>query len=146
MIASGVIHPGDRIQIQLSGMATTVARIVTLDGDLESAVAGQSVTLTLTDELDVSRGDLLSAADSPAEIADQFEAKVVWMSAQPLLPDRRYLIKIGSLTVPVHVRVERDRMIEGDVAYANPVQLGPSPGSNMRSTSTRSSTSPPQHS
>jgi bifunctional enzyme CysN/CysC len=100
MVAGGVIHPGDRIRVQPSGIETSVARIVTQDGDLERAVAGQSVTLTLADEIDVSRGDLISAAEDPAEVADQFEAKLVWMSDQPLLAERTYLFKIGTRTVP----------------------------------------------
>src|SRR2546423_9668616 len=98
MIAGGVIHPDDRIRVQPSGIETWVARIVTYDGDLELAVAGQSVTLTLADEIDVSRGDLISTAESPAEVADQFEAKVVWMSDQPLLAERPYLFQLGSRT------------------------------------------------
>jgi bifunctional enzyme CysN/CysC len=100
LIASGVACPGDRIRVQPSGLETTIARIVTHDGDLERAVAGQSVTLTLEDEVDVSRGDLLSAAEDPAEVADQFEVKLVWMSDQPLLPERPYLVKIGARIVP----------------------------------------------
>ena len=99
-VASGAIHPGDRVCVQPAGRETAVARIVTYDGDLELAVAGQSVTLTLTDEIDVSRGDVLSAVGSPAEVADQFEAKVVWMSEEPLLPERPYLFKIATKTVP----------------------------------------------
>jgi bifunctional enzyme CysN/CysC len=99
-IAGGVIHPGDPIRVQPSGRDTVVARIVAYDGDLERAVAGQSITLTLADEIDVSRGDVLSAADSPAEVADQFEAKLVWMSDAPLLAERQYLFKIGTRTVP----------------------------------------------
>jgi bifunctional enzyme CysN/CysC len=99
-IAGGVIHPGDRIRVQPSNRETSVTRIVTHDGDLERAVAGQSVTLTFADEIDVSRGDVLSAADQPAEVADQFEAKLVWMSDEPLLAERPYLFKIGTRTVP----------------------------------------------
>ncbi len=100
MIAGGTVLPGDRIRVQPSGIETMVSRIVTHDGDLERAVAGQSITLVLADEIDVSRGDLISAADSPAEVADQFEAKLVWMSDQPLLAERPYLFKIGTRTVP----------------------------------------------
>ena len=99
-IASGVIHPGDAICVQPSGRESTVARIVTYDGDLERAVAGQSITLTLADELDVSRGDVLADAGRPAEVADQFEAKLVWMGDEPLLAERTYLFKIGTRTVP----------------------------------------------
>jgi bifunctional enzyme CysN/CysC len=76
-----------------------VARIVTADGDLPLAVAGQSITLTLNDEIDISRGDLISSAGAPAEVADQFEATLVWMSEEPMLPGRQYLLKIGTNTV-----------------------------------------------
>ncbi len=100
MVAGGVVHPGDRIRVQPSGIETSVARIVTHDGDLECAIAGQSVTLTLADEIDVSRGDLISDARSPAEVADQFEAKLVWMNDQPLFAERTYLFKIGTRMVP----------------------------------------------
>jgi len=110
-IASGVVKPGDRIRVQPSGKESRVARIVTQDGDLAQAVAGQSITLTLGDELDVSRGDLIAAADVAAQVADQFEATVVWMSEQPLLRGRNYLMKIGTKTVsatiaPLKYRVD----------------------------------------
>jgi bifunctional enzyme CysN/CysC len=98
-IASGRIRPGDRIRAQPSGRESTVARIVTADGDLPLAVAGQSITLTLNDEIDISRGDLISSAGAPAEVADQFEATLVWMSEEPMLPGRQYLLKIGTNTV-----------------------------------------------
>ncbi|NUY29284.1 sulfate adenylyltransferase subunit CysN [Paraburkholderia sp. JPY303] len=98
-IASGVARVGQRVQVQPSGRETTVARIVTADGDLDEAFAEQSVTLLLADEVDVSRGDLISAADSPAQVADQFEATLVWMSDQPMLRGRSYLLKIGTRTV-----------------------------------------------
>jgi bifunctional enzyme CysN/CysC len=94
-IASGVVRPGDRVRAQPSGKESVVRRIVTANGDLDVAVAGQSVTLTLADEIDVSRGDMLSAAEAPAEVADQFEATIVWMSDEPLLPERSYLFKLG---------------------------------------------------
>ncbi|MDE2456513.1 MAG: sulfate adenylyltransferase subunit CysN [Burkholderiales bacterium] len=99
MIASGSVKPGDRIRVQPSGRESTVARIVAYRGDLKQAVAGQSVTLTLADEIDISRGDLISGAAEPAEVADQFEATVVWMADEPLLPGRPYLLKIGTRTV-----------------------------------------------
>ena len=98
-LASGSVKPGDRVRIQPSGRESTVARIVTAGGDLAIAVAGQSITLTLADEVDVSRGDLISAADSPAEVADQFEATLVWMAEEPMYPGRPYLLKIGTRTV-----------------------------------------------
>ena len=98
-IAGGVIRPGDRIRVQPSGRESTVARIVTRGGDLEQAVSGQSITLTLNDEIDISRGDVISTVDAPAETADQFETSLVWMHDEPLLPGRPYLLKIGTKTV-----------------------------------------------
>lgn len=102
-IASGHIRPGDRIRVQPSGRESTVARIVAHGGDLPQAVAGQSITLTLADEIDISRGDVISRADSPAEVADQFECTVVWMTDDPMLPGRPYLMKLGTRTVSVTV-------------------------------------------
>ncbi len=98
-VASGSIKPGDRIRVQPSGRESRVARIVTASGDLPLAVAGQSITLTLTDEVDISRGDMISLAESPAEVADQFEASLVWMSDDAMLPGRPYLLKIGTRTL-----------------------------------------------
>ena len=102
-IAGGVVRPGDRIRVQPSGKESTVARIVAFDGDLPQAVAGQSVTLTLADEIDISRGDLISGADAPAGVADQFETTLVWMHDDPLLPGRSYLLKIGTRTVTASI-------------------------------------------
>lgn len=102
-ITSGVVTPGARIRVQPSGKESEVARIVTYSGDLEQAVAGQSVTLTLKDEIDISRGDVISIADAPAETADQFESTLVWMSEDALLPGRPYLLKIGTQTVTASV-------------------------------------------
>ncbi|MBK1672635.1 sulfate adenylyltransferase subunit CysN [Ectothiorhodospira shaposhnikovii] len=102
-LAGGVVRPGDRIRVQPSGKESTVARIVTRDGDLEQAVAGQSVTLTLTDEIDISRGDMISAAREPAGTADQFETTLIWMHDEPLLPGRQYLLKLGTRTVTASV-------------------------------------------
>jgi bifunctional enzyme CysN/CysC len=98
-IAGGRVCVGDTIRVLPMGQTSTVARIVTYDGDLDEAVAGQSVTLTLTDEIDVSRGDVLAAAEDPPAVADQFEAHVVWMSETEMLPGRPYLLKIGTRTV-----------------------------------------------
>ncbi|ENO94126.1 sulfate adenylyltransferase, large subunit [Thauera sp. 28] len=98
-VASGVIRPGDRIRVQPSGRESTVARIVTHGGDLAQAVSGQSVTLTLADEIDISRGDVISTVEAPAEVADQFETTLVWMHDEPMLPGRPYLLKIGAKTV-----------------------------------------------
>jgi len=99
LVASGSIQPGDRIRVQPSGRESTVARIVAHGGDLQRAVAGQSVTLTLADEIDISRGDVISNAVAPAEVADQFECSIVWMADEALLPGRPYLMKIGTRLV-----------------------------------------------
>jgi len=102
-LASGVVRPGQRVRVQPSGRESIVVRIVSADGDLAQAVAHQSVTLTLADELDISRGDLISAADDPAEVAAQFRATLVWMHEQPMLCGRGYLMKIGTRTVAASV-------------------------------------------
>ncbi|RYE94297.1 MAG: sulfate adenylyltransferase subunit CysN [Myxococcales bacterium] len=99
LIAAGTVRPGDRLRVLPSGRESTVERIVTSGGDLERAVAGQSITLTLRDEIDVSRGDVLSAAEAPVGVADQFEATVVWMDDEPMVPGRPYLVKLGTRTV-----------------------------------------------
>jgi bifunctional enzyme CysN/CysC len=99
VVVGGAVKSGDPVRVLPSGRLTRVARIVTFDGDLEEAVAGQSVTLVLADEVDCSRGDIVSAGDAPCEIADQFEATVVWMADEPMLPGRPYLIRIGAATV-----------------------------------------------
>jgi len=98
-IVGGVIAPGDRVRVLPSGRESEVARIVSKDGDLTRAVAGQSVTLTLADEIDISRGDVLADSAAPAAIANQFEAHVVWMGDEPLLPGRKYWLKTGAKTV-----------------------------------------------
>ena len=103
LVASGTVRPGDAVRVLPSGRTTQVARIVTRDGDLPEAVAGQSITLTLTDEVDVSRGDVLAAADAPAEVADQFNTTLVWMHEEPLLPGRQYLVKLGTSTLAATV-------------------------------------------
>jgi bifunctional enzyme CysN/CysC len=102
-IVAGRIRRGAAVRVQPSGRTSKVARIVTFDGDLEEAFAGQSITLTLEDEVDVSRGDLIVPADAPAEVANQFEATVVWMNEAPLLPGRSYFLKIGTRTVSATV-------------------------------------------
>ena len=99
LLASGSVRPGDRVRVQPSGRESVVARIVGQGGDRALAVAGESVTLTLRDEVDISRGDVISAAEAPAEVADQFECNLVWMDDEPLLPGRPYLLKLGARTV-----------------------------------------------
>jgi len=102
-IEAGVARPGDAIRVLPSARESHIARIVTRDGDLSEAGAGQSVTLTLEDEIDCSKGDLIVAAKAPAEVADQFETHIVWMAAEPLLPGRAYWLKIGAKTVSATV-------------------------------------------
>jgi len=102
-IASGVVKPGDEVAVSSSGQISTVARIVTFDGDLETAGPGQAVTLTLSDEIDISRGDMLAASQARPDFADQFEAKLIWMHDEPLLPSRNYLIKMGTSTASAQV-------------------------------------------
>lgn len=102
-IASGVIRPNDEIRVLPSGQATRVGRIVTFDGDLDQAVVGQSITLTTTEEIDISRGDVITTLDSPPQVADQFETSLVWMHDEPLYPGRPYLMKIGTQTVSATV-------------------------------------------
>lgn len=99
MVVRGSVKPGDPVCVLPSGKESRVARIVTQDGDLDRAVCGQSITLTLTDEIDISRGDVLATTDSPPGVANQFAATVVWMIDEPLLPGRPYLMKIGAKTV-----------------------------------------------
>jgi bifunctional enzyme CysN/CysC len=98
-IVGGRVRPGDRVRVLPSGQESAIARIVTADGDLPEAVAGQSITLTLTDEIDISRGDVIAAAVEPPEVSDQFECHLVWMGEEAMLPGRPYLLKIGSTTV-----------------------------------------------
>jgi bifunctional enzyme CysN/CysC len=101
-IEGGTIHPGDPVRILPSGQITRVARIVTGSGDLKDAVAGQSVTLTLTEEVDVSRGDVLAGAESPPEVADQFDAMLIGLNGA-VLPGRSYSMKIGAKIVKATV-------------------------------------------
>jgi bifunctional enzyme CysN/CysC len=96
LIAGGRVRPGDRIRIAPSGRESAVARIVTQSGDFDEAVAGQSVTLTLEDEVDCSRGDVIAAASDPPESADQFETTIIWMAEDRLLPGRPYWLKLGA--------------------------------------------------
>ena len=102
-VVGGTVRPGDRVRAVPSGQESHVARIVTADGDLDQAVAGQSVTICLTDEIDVSRGDVLATAMDPPGVADQFECHLVWMATEELLPGRPYLLKLGTRTVTATV-------------------------------------------
>ncbi len=103
-VCSGQIRPGDPVRMLPSGRISRVARIVAFSGDAQSAVAGQSVTLTLADEVDCSRGDVIAGSDSPPEAADQFETTIVWMAEDELLPGRPYWLKLGTQTVTATVQ------------------------------------------
>lgn len=109
-VAAGTIKPGDKIKTLPSARESTVERIVTYTRDLGEAGPGQSVTITLTDEIDSSRGDVIVAADSPAEVSDQFQARILWMADSEMLPGRRYLMKIGTKTVTATVNAPKHRI------------------------------------
>jgi len=102
-LASGIVEPGDAIRVQPSGKTSTIKQIVTLDGELDRAIAGQSITLTLNDDIDIARGDVISTSEQPAASADQFETTIVWMTEEPLLPGRAYQLKMGAKTVTASV-------------------------------------------
>ena len=104
LIIGGTVRPGDRVRVLPSGRTSTIARIVTMEGDLDEAVAGQSVTLTLADEIDCSRGDVIAAADAPPQVADQFRATLVWMAEEALQPGRAYWLKSAAQTVSATVQ------------------------------------------
>jgi bifunctional enzyme CysN/CysC len=99
-IASGTVSPGDPVRILPSARTSRVASIVAFEGELDEAVAGQSVTVTLEDEVDISRGDVICAAASPVEVADQFEAQILWMDDEPMLAGRPYILKLATQVVP----------------------------------------------
>jgi len=103
-IATGIVRPGDAIRVLPSGKTSTITKIVTLDGELSEAVAGQSVTLCFADEIDCSRGDVIAAADNPPEVSDQFESTIVWMADEALVPGRAYWLKLGTQTVSATVQ------------------------------------------
>ncbi|ACB93729.1 sulfate adenylyltransferase subunit CysN [Beijerinckia indica] len=102
-LASGRVSVGDAVIVAASGRTSTIARIVTANGDLDSAEAGDSITLTLNDEVDIARGDILCTPKDRPEVSDQFAAHLIWMSDEKLLPGRSYLLKAGTRSVPVTV-------------------------------------------
>ena len=104
LVATGAVKPGDAVRVLPSGKTSTVTRVVTLDGDLDQAIAGQSVTVCFADEIDCSRGDVIATADSPPQAADQFESTVVWLSDDPLHVGRAYWLKLGTQTVSATVQ------------------------------------------
>ena len=107
LISSGRVAPGDAVRVLPGGKTSRITRIVTMEGDLEEAVAGQSVTLCLADEIDCSRGNVLARADAPPEVADQFEAVIVWMSDEEMLPGRSYWLKLATQTVTANVQAPK---------------------------------------
>ncbi len=106
-IATGTVHPGDAIRVLPSGKTSTISKIVTLDGDLDEAVAGQSITLCFADEIDCSRGDVVASAANPPEVSDQFESTIVWMADDALIPGRAYWLKLGTQMVSATVHVPK---------------------------------------
>lgn len=116
-IAHGTVQPGDRIRVMPSGKSSTVARIVTSAGDRNQAAAGDAITLTMTEDIDASRGQALVTEADPPEQADQFQAHVVWMNEAPLLPGRGYLVKIGTSTVVGQVTEIKHRVNVDDLSH-----------------------------
>jgi bifunctional enzyme CysN/CysC len=109
-VAAGQVAIGDRIAIAPSSIDATVARIVTADGDLPEAVAGDAVTIVLDREIDIARGDVLMSAEEPTHIADQFAAHIVWMGDEPMLPGRSYLMHTGTQWTPVSITAIKHRV------------------------------------
>ncbi|PZQ53795.1 MAG: sulfate adenylyltransferase subunit CysN [Novosphingobium pentaromativorans] len=104
LIATGSVKAGDKIRVLPSGKTSEITRVVTYDGDLDEAVAGQSVTVCFADEIDCSRGSVISIADNPPQTADQFEATFVWMADEAMVPGRAYWLKIGTQMVSATVQ------------------------------------------
>jgi bifunctional enzyme CysN/CysC len=123
-VAGGVVRAQDEVVVSPSGRRTRVERIVTHEGDLDSAVAGQSVTLTLADELDVTRGDMIAHAHQPPGVADQFEATIVWMGDDPMLRGRSYLMQLGGRTVPA-TKLELNEIGVAEIELSKPIAFDP---------------------
>jgi bifunctional enzyme CysN/CysC len=123
-IASGTIAPGEEVLIAGSGRCARVKQIVTFEGALDRARAGDAVTLTLESEIDIARGDLLADLGSPPEFVDQFAAHVIWFSEHPLVPGRSYLLKIGTRTVPATVTALKYRIDVDTLAHLADRTLG----------------------
>jgi bifunctional enzyme CysN/CysC len=116
-VAAGSIAPGDPVVLGGSGVQSHIKEIVTFDGPVEQASAGDAVTLTLTDDIDISRGDLLASPRSRPEFADQLAAHVIWMKEEPLVPGRSYWLKIGTRTVPATVTAIKHRIDVNNAAH-----------------------------
>ena len=107
LVCAGSVMPGDKVRVLPSGVTSLVSRVLTPEGDRPQAVAGQSVTICLEDQIDCSRGDVLAAADAPPQVADQFEATIVWMAEDPLLAGRPYWLKLATQTVSATVQAPK---------------------------------------
>jgi bifunctional enzyme CysN/CysC len=116
-VAAGSVAPGDPIVVTGSGIESRVKEIVTYDGSLERAAAGDAVTLTFSDDIDVTRGDLLASPKSRPEFADQFAAHIIWMRDEPLVPGRSYWLKLGARTVPATVTALKHRIDVNNAAH-----------------------------
>ena len=127
-IASGLVRPGDAVVVSPSNKTSAVERIVGPDGDLDRAGAGQAVTLTLADEVDVSRGDIIASAAEPPSLSDQFACHIVWMHENPLLPERPYLLRIGT-------RLAGPRSPPSSTSSTSPTWSTPRPGPSGSTTS-----------
>ncbi len=123
-VASGQVRPGDPVLVCPSRKASAVERIVGPDGDLDRAGAGQAVTLTLADEIDVSRGDIIASASAPPSLSDQFACHIVWMDENPLLPERPYLLKIGARLAGAQVTAIKHRLNVDNLEHAAARTLG----------------------
>ncbi|MBR9824339.1 MAG: sulfate adenylyltransferase subunit CysN [Alphaproteobacteria bacterium] len=110
VIVSGTVRPGDSVVVAQSGITANIERIVTADGGLEVAYAGDSVTLVLDHEIDISRGDVLASAEQRPEVSDQFAAEILWMNEEELLPGRSYMLKIGTATTPATISALKHRI------------------------------------
>jgi bifunctional enzyme CysN/CysC len=123
-VATGAISVGDEVVVASSGRHSNIARIVTFDGDLPVTSAGQAVTLVLSDDIDIARGDLLSAPQTRPELADQFAARLVWMDEAPMLPGRSYLLRLGTDLVPARITSLRHRIDINDLSEQPARTLG----------------------
>jgi len=123
-IAGGTIRVGDPVAILPAARTTSVSRIVTMDGDLDSAVAHQAVTLVLADEVDVSRGDVIAAMEARPEVSDQFAAHILWMGEQPLLPGRLYVLRLGTATAGAQVTELKHAVNVNSLEHSAARQLG----------------------
>ena len=101
MVASGMVKKGQLLKVLPSGRESSVENIVTFDGELDTAGAGRSITITLSDEIDISRGDILTAAKDPCSVGDQFQSHILWMDDSSMIPGREYLFKTNTQTTPM---------------------------------------------